>query len=64
MEVSFIHIHDIKGSILSRLYMMMERKQRVTNKANSALQTLGFVKRVDKGWKATVKDLESWRYDR
>ena len=27
-------------------------------------QKLGFIKRVDKGWITTVKDLESWRFKR
>jgi len=25
---------------------------------------MGFIKRVDKGWITTVKDLESWRFER
>ena len=25
---------------------------------------IGFIKRVDKGWITTVKDLESWRFER
>ena len=24
----------------------------------------GYIKRVDKGWITTVKDLESWRFER
>ena len=28
------------------------------------LQKFGFIKRVDKGWVNTVKDLESWRFER
>ena len=27
-------------------------------------QQFGFIKRVDKGWITTVKDLESWRFER
>ena len=27
-------------------------------------QKFGFLKRVDKGWITTVKDLESWRFER
>ena len=27
-------------------------------------QKFGFIKRVDKGWISTVKDLESWRFER
>ena len=27
-------------------------------------QKFGFIKRVDKGWFTTVKDLESWRFER
>ena len=27
-------------------------------------QKIGFIKRVDKGWITTVKDLESWRFER
>ena len=27
-------------------------------------QKFGFIKPVDKGWIATVKDLESWRFER
>ena len=30
----------------------------------SAKQKFGFIKRVDKGWITTVKDLESWRFER
>ena len=26
-------------------------------------QKLGFIKRVDKGWITTMKDLESWRFE-
>ena len=29
-----------------------------------ALQKFGFIKRVDKCWITTVKDLESWRFKR
>ena len=32
--------------------------------ANRSKQKLSFIKRVDKGWIATVKDLESWRFER
>ena len=28
------------------------------------MQKFGFIKRVDKGWITTVKDLESWRFER
>ena len=28
------------------------------------IQKFGFIKRVDKGWITTVKDLESWRFER
>jgi len=27
-------------------------------------QKFGFIKRVDKGWNTTVKDVESWRFER
>ena len=27
-------------------------------------QKFGFIKRVDKGWITTVKDLERWRFER
>ena len=27
-------------------------------------QKLGFIKQVDNGWITTVKDLESWRFER
>ena len=27
-------------------------------------QKFGFIKRIDKGWITTVKDLESWRFER
>ena len=27
-------------------------------------QKFGFIKQVDKGWITTVKDLESWRFER
>ena len=27
-------------------------------------QKFGFIKRVDKGWISTEKDLESWRFER
>ena len=27
-------------------------------------QKFGFIKRVDEGWITTVKDLESWRFER
>ena len=30
----------------------------------NTLQKFGFIKRVDKGWITTVKDLESWRFQR
>ena len=30
----------------------------------SLKQKFGFIKRVDKGWITTVKDLESWRFER
>ena len=32
--------------------------------ARNYLQKFGFIKRVDKGWIITVKDLESWRFER
>ena len=28
------------------------------------VQKCGFIKQVDKGWITTVKDLESWRFER
>ena len=28
------------------------------------LQKFGYIKPVDKGWIKTVKDLESWRFER
>ena len=31
---------------------------------NLRKQKFGFIKRVDKGWITTVKDLESWRFER
>ena len=31
--------------------------------AHKAEANFGFIKRVDKGWITTVKDLESWRFE-
>ena len=28
------------------------------------IQKFGFIKRVNEGWITTVKDLESWRFER
>ena len=36
----------------------------LTNKSESSSQKFGFIKRVDKGEITTVKDLESWRFER
>ena len=33
------------------------------NEADISSQKFGFIKRVDKGWITTVKDLESWRFE-
>ena len=42
------------GKYASALYM----------DSNQAKQKFSFIKRVDKGWITTVKDLESWRFER
>ena len=42
----------------------MARKQLKMKETVSLLQKCGFIKRVDKGWITTVKDLESWRFER
>ena len=36
----------------------------LATRSNIAKQKFSFIKRVDKGWITTVKDLESWRFER
>ena len=47
---------------------MFIQQRTQTNERNELLeiakQKFGFIKRVDKGWITTVKDLESWRFER
>ena len=37
---------------------------KLAQKHYNILQKFGFIKGVDKGWITTVKDLESWRFER
>ena len=43
---------------------LAKRKASEASEAMDSSQKFGFIKRVDKGWITTVKDLESWRFER
>ena len=45
------------GFLVSKETVVLRRWER-------AKQKFGFIKRVAKGWITTVKDLESWRFER
>ena len=45
------------GFLVSKETVVLRRWER-------SKQEFGFIKRVDKGWITTVKDLESWRFER
>ena len=45
------------GFLVSKETVVLRRWERSKRK-------FGFIKRVDKGWITTVKDLESWRFER
>ena len=45
------------GFLVSKETVVLRRWER-------SKQKFGFIKRVDKGWITTVKDLETWRFER
>ena len=50
-------VTDLNGFLVSKETAVLCRWERWKQK-------FGFIKRVDKGWITTVKDLESWRFER
>ena len=48
--------HENSTDVILCLYKM--------KRTDWLLQKFGFIKRVDKCWITTVKDLESWRFER
>ena len=50
-------VQYINGFLVSKETVVLRRWGR-------SQQKFGFIKRVDKGWITTVKDLESWRFER
>ena len=48
---------NLKEILVSKETVVLRRWER-------SKQKFGFIKRVDKGWITTVKDLESWRFER
>ena len=50
-------LFDFYEFLVSKETVMLRRWER-------SKQKFGFIKRVDKGWITTVKDLESWRFER
>jgi len=67
-EIVAIRLHNLKVNMplwannlacsLSSLGVLSVRR------CGTKEQKFGFIKRVDKGWITTVKDLESWRFER
>ena len=55
MESTFYGV--VNEFLVSKETVVLRRWQR-------SKQKFGFIKRVDKGWITTVKDLESWRFER
>ena len=57
---------NLKVSYVSRtLYgFLVSKKTVVLRRWERSKQKFGFMKRVDKGWITTVKDLGSWRFER
>ena len=53
-ETDYLYIHEF---LVSKETVVLRRWER-------SKQKFGFIKRVDKGWITTVKDLESWRFER
>ena len=49
----------VEVSDLCRLALTLQERTEQQKK-----QKFGFIKRVDKGWITTVKDLERWRFER
>ena len=60
--------NDIKKKhIYIYIFISLRQLTKKINKISMSLpwkQNFGFIKRVDKGWITTVKDLESWRFER
>ena len=48
---------SVVGSLVSKETVVLRRWERWKQK-------FGFIERVDKDWITTVKDLESWRFER
>ena len=49
--------YDLYEFLVSKETVVLRRWER-------SKQKFGFIKRVDKGWITTVKDLESWHFER
>ena len=60
------NLHKPKSSITRQTRIINEflvsKETVVLRRWERSKQKLGFIKRVDKGWITTVKDLESWRF--
>ena len=49
---------------LGNIEFLVSKETVVLRRWERSKQKFGFIKRVDKGWITTVKDLESWRFER
>ena len=53
-SISYQFVIRVNEFLVSKETVVLRRRER-------SKQKFGFIKRVDKGWITTVKDLESWR---
>ena len=53
----YLSHYDNSEFLVSKETVVLRRWER-------SKQKFGFIKQVDKGWITTVKDLESWRFER
>ena len=67
MECNPVVKHPKSNSELTALSLhefLVSKETVVLRQWEGSKQKFGFIKRVDKGWITTVKDLESWRFER
>ena len=50
--------------VLVRYEFLISKETVVLRRWERSKQKFGFIKQVDKGWITTVKNLESWRFER
>ena len=55
---------ETKSNFINDNEFLVSKETVVLRRWERSRQKFGFIKQVDKGWITTVKDLESWRFER